>query len=108
MANNPRYDFDHVAVLAGDAAVLQQTTGFGPLQITPQHILVEALGLTAPFAEVNQLLVNWFVLQCSEFDATLSVGSCHFLIRLSRFATLLLRRLGATVVCTLHAICGAY
>ena len=103
-----RDDLEYTAVLAGDAAILAQAVGSGPVQVTAQHILVEALGLTAPFAEVNQLLVNWFVLQCSEFDATLSVGSCHFLIRLSRFATLLLQRLGATVVCTLHAICGAY
>ena len=62
-----RDDLEYTAVLAGDAAILAQAVGSGPVQVTAQHILVEALGLTAPFAEVNQLLVNWFVLQCSEF-----------------------------------------
>ena len=63
-AVDPVFDVSYPNSPATDAATLQGTVGLGPVVVSQSHFLVEALDLSAPFAEINQLLIDFISLYC--------------------------------------------
>ena len=87
MAANPAYDIAYPGAPAGDAAILASRTGSGPLQVNAVHFLVVALGAPAPYADINQLLIDWLALSCLTAENALALGSAHFITRAARVST---------------------
>ena len=84
-AVDPVFDVSYPNSPATDAATLQGMVGLGPVVVSQSHFLVEALGLSAPFAEINQLLIDFISLYCRDGNDHVKANSFHFILRAAHF-----------------------
>ena len=84
-AVDPVFDVSYPNSPATDAATLQGMVGLGPVVVSQSHFLVEALGLSAPFAEINKLLIDFISLYCRDGNDHVKANSFHFILRAAHF-----------------------